>query len=56
MTQYVFDNTATSTFKCDYCEESITFLPPYNPGTFAALWRAFEDFHAECRLDAKEKP
>ena len=55
MTQYIFDNTATTTFKCDYCNEAITILPPWNPGTYAALLRAFEDFHAECRLDVKEK-
>lgn len=56
MTQYIFDQRDTTTFKCDHCNEAITFLPPFNPGTFAALLRAFEDFHAECRLDAKEKP
>ncbi len=55
MTQYVFDKTITTTFKCDHCNEAITFLPPWNPGTYAALHRAFEDFHAECLLDAKEK-
>ena len=55
MTQYIFDNTATTTLVCKHCNEAITFLPPWNPGTYAALHRAFEDFHAECVLDAKEK-
>lgn len=52
--KYIFDNTATMTFKCDYCEEAITIIPPANPGTLGALLRAFEDFHAECLLDKKE--
>lgn len=55
MTQYVFDQRATTTLVCKHCNEAITFLPPWNPGTYAALHRAFEDFHAECVLDAKEK-
>ena len=53
--KYIFDVTATMTFKCDHCEDAITITPPFNPGTLAALLRAFEDHHAECLLNKKER-
>ena len=53
--KYIFDATATMTFKCDHCDEALTIIPPANPGTLAALLRAFEDHHAECLLDKMEK-
>lgn len=44
-----------SAFECAHCGESVTFQSKPEPGTYAVLLRAFEDHHAECVLDAKEK-
>jgi len=53
--KYIFSATATMTFSCEHCGEALQIIQPDNPVTIAALLRAFEDCHAECLLDKKEK-
>lgn len=40
---------------CDVCGTKVFILLPGDIGALAALGRAFEDLHAECVLDARER-